>query len=159
MVTNTETTSLEAAEFVRQFVEVWAQPTVERLDRLTHSDVEYIQPLHRTLQGREAASDFWRQLFAMMPDLRAEVLNWAERDGVVYIEFQMSGTVAGNPIAWTAVDRYWLEEGTVRQRIAYFDPLPLAGKVARRPRSALAFLRFGVRQTIASVRNARPKSV
>jgi hypothetical protein len=149
MATNTDMTALDgAAQFVRQFGEVWQQPSVQRLDELTHDDVQYVQPLHRTITGRKAAADFWRQMLAMIPDLRAEVLNWAHREGAVYIEFRMSGTIAGNPITWEAVDRYRLEDGKVRQRIAYFDPLPLAGKVARRPRSLFAFIRFGARQAL-----------
>lgn len=44
-----------AAAFVQQFRDVWAAPSVESLDALTHPDVCYLQPLHPDVHGRERA--------------------------------------------------------------------------------------------------------
>jgi hypothetical protein len=133
-----------AAEFVGRFAEVWAQPSPERLNRLVHSDVEFIQPMRPTVKGHDEAADFWRHVFSMIPDLTGEVLGWAERDGILFIELRMSGTLGGHPVEWVTVDRIRLEDGRVRQRIAYFNPLPLVRTIALRPRALQAWLRANV---------------
>ena len=130
-----------AADFVRRFAEVWADPDPERLNGLVHSDVHFIQPLEAPIHGHREAGELWRRLFAIIPDARGELLSWAERDGVVFIELQISGTLGGRPLEWVTLDRIRLEHGRVRQRVAYFDPLPIIGAVARRPGALRDWLR------------------
>jgi len=127
--------------FVERFADAWAAPTPERLNGLVHEDVEFIQPLRPAVNGHDEAAAFWRELFSMIPDLRGEVLSWAHRDGIVFIELRMHGNLAGRPIEWVTLDRIRLREGKVQQRIAYFDPLPLVGAIATRPRALHAWLR------------------
>lgn len=126
---------------MQQFREVWAAPSVERLDALTHPDVCYVQPLHPDVHGRERASAYWRRIFALMPDLHIDVVNWAvSTDNLVYIEFRINGTLGGKPVSWPAIDRYELDEiGRVRRRILYCDSLPMARAVLR-PRGLFAVL-------------------
>lgn len=131
----------DAADFVRRFGEAWAAPDPERLNRLVHSDVEFIQPLEPPIRGHREAAALWRRLFSMIPDAHGEVLSWAHRDGVVFIELRISGTLGGRPIEWVTLDRIRLEDDKVRQRIAYFDPLPIIGAVARRPGALGRWLR------------------
>jgi PAS domain-containing protein len=130
-----------AAEFVGRFADVWANPAPERLNGLVHSDVEFIQPLEAPIHGHREAGELWRRLFSIIPDAEGEVLSWADRDGVLFIELRISGTLGGRPIEWVTLDRIRLEEGKVRQRIAYFDPLPIIGAVTRRPRALRDWLR------------------
>lgn len=140
----------DAADFVRRFGEVWADPDPERLNQLVHSDVEFIQPLEPPISGHREAAEFWRRLFSMIPDAHGEVLSWAYRDGVVFIELRISGTLGGRPFDWVTLDRIRLEDGKVRQRIAYFDPLPIMSAVVRRPKALGGWLR-------ANVRHLRPR--
>jgi hypothetical protein len=139
----------EAAEvegFVRRFGEVWAAPSPERLNTLVHPDVVFVQPIERQVHGHVEAAAFWRRLFRLVPDLRGEVVSWAHRGGVVFIELRMSGTLGGRPIEWTTVDRIRLDAGKVRHRTANFDPLPLIGAIALRPRALALFLWTRVRR-------------
>ncbi|OBI51702.1 hypothetical protein A5707_13380 [Mycobacterium kyorinense] len=144
-----------AAAFVQQFREVWAAPTVERLDALTHPDVCYIQPLHPDVHGRERASAYWRRIFALVPDLHIDVVNWAaSSDDVVYVEFRIVGTLGGKPVSWPGLDRYDLDAtGRVQRRILYCDPLPMARAVLR-PRGFIALLRAGSRMAFTATRAA-----
>jgi len=138
----TETIDAEtAADFVRRFQETWAAPTPERLNALVHPDIEFIQPLQPPVHGHAEAAAFWRHLLAMIPDLSGEVVSWAARDDVVFIELRMGGTLGGEPIEWVTLDRIQLDDGKVRRRIAYFDPLPLMRTIALRPRALRVWLR------------------
>lgn len=51
-------------------------------------------PCHpgRGFRGREQVRANWRQIFAFVPDVRSTVLRWAEADGELWSEWQMSGT-------------------------------------------------------------------
>lgn len=152
-------TSDIAAGFVQQFREVWAAPSVERLEAVTHPDVCYLQPLHPPVHGREQASAYWRRIFTVMPDLHIDVVNWAvANDNMVYIEFRIVGTLGGNRVSWPAIDRYELDgTGQVRRRILYCDSLPIAGAVLR-PRGLIALLRAGIRIGFEAIRSTRQGS-
>ncbi|MGB6208433.1 nuclear transport factor 2 family protein [Mycobacterium sp.] len=153
-------TSEIAAAFVQQFREVWAAPTVERLDAVTHPDVCYLQPLHPPVHGREQAGVYWRRIFTLVPDLHIDVVDWAvSADDMVYIEFRINGTLGGKPISWPAVDRCELDEaGRVRRRTLYCDSLPMVRAVLR-PRGLAALLRAGIRTGLdaasAAIRSAQ----
>jgi ketosteroid isomerase-like protein len=145
-----------AADFVARFAEVWADPDPDRLNGLVHADVEFIQPLEGTVRGHRETREFWQRLFSMIPDAHGEVLSWAEREGVVFIELRISGTLGGRPIDWVTLDRIRLEDGKVRQRIAYFDPLPIVSAVVRRPRALGGWLRANAGRLLPTGRSGRP---
>jgi ketosteroid isomerase-like protein len=143
----TETANDAAApDFVRRFQETWAAPTPERLNQLVHADIEFIQPMQPAVHGHAEAAAFWRHLLSMIPDLTGEVVSWAARGGTVFIELRMRGTLGGEPVEWVTLDRIHLEDGKVRQRIAYFDPLPLIRAIVVRPRALGAWLRANARR-------------
>lgn len=145
----TETTGdAAAADFVRRFQETWNAPTPERLNQLVHADIEFIQPMNPPVHGHAAAARFWGHVLAMMPDLTGEVVSWAARDGVVFIEQRMRGTLGGRPVEWITLDRIHLEDGKVRRRTAYFNPLPLVRTIALRPRALGAWLRANARRAL-----------
>lgn len=135
----------EAVDFVRRFAEMWADPTPERLNGLIHEDAEFVQPVEPVVRGHDQAHAFWRRLFSLMPDLHGEIISWGHRDGVVYIELRLSGTLGGRPFSWISLDRIHLEQGKVRQRVAYFDPLPLIKAILTRPAALRVFLRNKLR--------------
>lgn len=130
-----------AADFVRRFAEVWADPDPERLNGLVHPDIEFIQPMQPPVRGHDETAAFWQRFLSMIPDARGEVVSWAHRDGIVFIEIRISGTLGGHPVAWDTVDRIRLEDGKARQRIAYFDPLPILPTIVRHPKALTAWFK------------------
>lgn len=138
-----------AADFVRRFQTIWARPDPEALNGLVHADIEFIQPMETPVHGHREAAAFWRRLLTLIPDVRGEVISWGLREDRLYLEFRMRGTLGGKPIQWVVLDRILLEDGRVRQRIAYFNPLPLVHAVITRPRAWPAYLR-ALRQRFAS---------
>lgn len=141
----------EAEDFVERFGKTWADPTPERLNELVHSDAVLVQPIEPVVRGHAEAAAFWRRLFALIPDLRGEVVSWGHRNGVVYIEARMHGTLGGRPIEWITLDRIHLDAGKVRRRTAYFNPLPLLRAIALRPRALLRMVAWSL--TTASRKN------
>lgn len=156
MTTSAKTCSADAAAaFVDQFRAVWATPTLERIDALAHPDICLIQPLLPDVHGRLEADEYWRRVFTLIPDLHLAVISWAvSTDSVVYIEFQMKGTLGRHSFSVLAVDRYDLDStGRVRRRILYCDPLRIA-REALRLNAIAALLRGLTRLGASSPRRA-----
>ena len=93
-----------------------------------------MQPLERgEVRGREQTTAMWKRIFGLMPDLRGELVDWAERDGFLVIAVRLQGTVGRRRVEWVTSDHIRLRDGLVIERIAYFDPLPLVAAVLRSP--------------------------
>jgi ketosteroid isomerase-like protein len=136
-----------AAEFVDWFAELWAggatDPTrfFAQLETRATPETLFIQPLAPTVRGPDGLRGQFTPLFEVMPDLRSEVHRWGETEDGVLIEHTLSGTLAGKPLRWSAVDRFLLrDDGRFLERRAYFDPLPLVAAMLTRPRASLKLL-------------------
>lgn len=70
-----------------------------------------------------------RAIKALMPDARAEVANWATRDDVVFVEYAISGTVAGRPLEWTGIGRFKVRDGLIVDAIGRWDNLDLLAQL------------------------------
>lgn len=130
--------------FVEGFRAFWRAPTLDGLDALLAPDVVLIQPLSRPMRGLAAAKAGFARIFALIPDLHAEVDGWAASDDTLFIDFRLIGTLGGRPIAWPAVDRFRLPGPLATERVSYFDALPLLGALAGRPSSWGRLLRSGI---------------
>jgi hypothetical protein len=135
------------ADFARRFAEFWADPDAGRLDAILAERVRLVAPMTPTTHTLEDGRRTFAGLFELIPDLRGEVHRWGATDDGVLIEFTLSGTAGGGPISWRAVDRFVLgEDGLATERISYFDPMPIALTVGRRPRAWPRFLRAQLRR-------------
>ena len=121
-----------AADFVRRFQEFWSSPLPERLDALLSPHVVLVSPMMApttTLQGAKAG---WANLLTLIPDLSNEVHRWGASEDGVFIEFTLSGTVGSERISWQVIDRFILgEDGLATERVAYYDPAPVAAALTR----------------------------
>ena len=98
----------------------------------------------QTTVGHDAAIAEFRRLFEFLADVHGVVDRWSARDDVVFIEWTLSATLAGRPLAWPIVDRFIIADGVGVERVAYFDPLPLAAAIARTPRGWRRWWRSGL---------------
>lgn len=72
----------------------------------------------------------------------AWVLAWAHREGPLYIELELRGTIAGRAIRFPVVDRFELEGDRARLRVTFADPLPVVALVARHPLEVARLIRI-----------------
>jgi ketosteroid isomerase-like protein len=125
--------SAEAEELVRRFAEAWAAPAGDRLAALAHPEVVLVQPLLPTTHGRAGMARGFERLFGLLPDMRGDVVAWSAHGPVLFIQLRLRATVARRPFEWEVVDRIVLEDGMIRERVSYFDPLPLLLEGLKRP--------------------------
>jgi ketosteroid isomerase-like protein len=135
-----------SAEFVERFKAFWAAPDPAALGDLLHEDAHLVQPMMPEARSRAHYAALTGQLLTFIPDLRGTTRRWGETDDGVLIEHTLAGTLGGKPLRWDIADRITLRDGKVVERIAYFDPLPIAVAVLTRPRAWLPFLRLRLRQ-------------
>ena len=72
----------------------------------------------------------------------------AAGDDLVFIEFRATGTVGGLQLTWTGVDRFLLAGGKAIERQSFFDPGPLAVRIARHPAAVTHLVRAALRQLV-----------
>ncbi|WP_067843954.1 nuclear transport factor 2 family protein [Mycolicibacterium wolinskyi] len=135
-----------AADLVERFAQAWAQMDPDAFTPLFRPDVHLIHPIERDTHGVQQARDFMARTMSLIPDLRYDVQGWASGSDHVIIWGRLYGTIGGGPIEWPLVDRIKLEDGLIRERVAYFDPLVILGTVARRPSAWWPFVRGQLRR-------------
>lgn len=132
-----------AAEFAERFADTWRTPDLAKHEALWSEDIVLVQPLMGSLRGKQTCLAAFQRLFALVPDLHADVHSVGHGADRVFIEFTLSGTYGGKPIAWDAVDRFTFTDGLIAQRVSYFDATPLALTLLGRPRGWDRLLRAG----------------
>ena len=123
------------AEPVARFADAWSRMDPEAFTPLFHPEVRLVQPLERSTRGIDEARAFMARTMSLIPDLRYEVQGWASGSDHVIIWGRLHGTLGGGPIEWPLVDRIKAEDGLIKERVAYFDPLAVVGVLLRRPRA------------------------
>jgi hypothetical protein len=159
--TQSATRRLSAEEWVAEFIDGWRAPSdadsfADHFEPICTDDVRMAQPQLPTLIGKRAfREEFCRPTFALIPDLHAEVHDWAvnEAGDVILISFTLAGTLGGKPLRWPCVDRVVLSDGLACERTAYFDPAPLLRAVATRPRAWAPFARLQGARLLRGLRN------
>jgi ketosteroid isomerase-like protein len=132
-----------ATKFAQQFADTWRTPDLAKHEALWSDDIVLIQPMMASLRGKQACRESFRRLFALIPDLRADVHRVGHGPKEVFIEFTLSGTYGGKPIAWNAVDRFTFTSGLIAERVSYFDSAPLVMKLLGRPSGWERLVRLG----------------
>jgi hypothetical protein len=98
-----------------------------------------VQPLVRSHRGPKAFCRNIAPLFAAIPDVHANVLDWRGDERRVFIEFHLAGTLGGRPVRLHVIDRFSVrDDGLVTERASFFDPTPLLLTALRHPRALLA---------------------
>jgi hypothetical protein len=115
-----------ADEFAKRFAAYWSHPTLDGLSTLLRDDVRLVAPLTPTTEGLEDGRQTFGGLLELIPDLTAQVHRWGPHPDGCFIEFTLSGTLNGEPVAWRAVDSFVLDgDGLARERVSFFDPTTL----------------------------------
>ena len=130
---------------VEQFRAGWDRPEPHAWDVFADDSMQFVQPMLRDVDGPAAWWGEASRTLALLPDLRADVIRWAGVEESLFIHLRFSATLAGRPLSWEAVDLLRLTpEATAVFRGSFFDSLPVAGALIRRPRVWLRWWRSGV---------------
>ncbi len=116
----------------------------------------YVQPLFDAVTGEEGMRAMFGRIFALIPDLRAELNHWAIDRDSAFIEFTLIGTLGGKQISWRAVDRMKLDGEKLVTRETYYDPLPMLIALLGRPRAWPRVLRVRTRPRLRPL--SRPRT-
>jgi hypothetical protein len=119
----------DAERFMEHYMEVWPSFDADRLDVAVDPEATiHHSGMARPIRGREEP-DYVRAIRALMPDISLEVANWAASGDVVFIEYEMSGTLAGQPLSWTGIGRFKLRGERAIDAIGRWDNLDLLARI------------------------------
>ncbi|WP_130343746.1 nuclear transport factor 2 family protein [Herbihabitans rhizosphaerae] len=137
--------------YLARWAVAWATGDAERClaghaATMAGEHTRYVQPLFHAARGERGLRTVGK-LFALIPDLTAEIERWAVADGFAFVEFTLRGHLGGRPVAVRAVDRMTLDGEPLVERENYCDPLPVVLAVLVRPRVWPLLVRHRVRIT------------
>jgi SnoaL-like protein len=126
--------------FIEVFRDAWRTPSIDTLMAPLRDDVRLIQPLSKPLESKTQARRAFRQILFRFPGLKGEVHGGLGDGDTVLIDWTLIVPVGRREIQVPTIDKVKLCDGQVKERIAYFDPLPLIGPISRRPTMLSRFL-------------------
>jgi predicted ester cyclase len=141
--TDSDTTAKSVEEHVTSLFEAIGRRDVEALGEHWREDgVDEIVPIG-VLRGRSEIKDFFRGLFAAVPDLETSVVRVVPGDRLAAVEWRMTGTFTGEPfqgidptgkaVELRGLDLVEVEENEVVGITAYYDGAEFARQVGLMP--------------------------
>jgi steroid delta-isomerase-like uncharacterized protein len=130
-------------QHVRSYIEAIGRRDVEALGAHWSEDgVEDLVPIG-ILRGREEIKDFFRGVFAAMPDAETTCLRVVAAETSAAVEWRMTGTFdgepfqgvdpTGKPIDVRGLDLIEIEDGLIVRNTAYYDNMAYARQVGLMP--------------------------
>ena len=110
--------------------QVWTDTTVERFPSVT-------------VHGADAMADYFRTLFAALPDFHMEIVAIAETGDDVFVHWRLTGTHTGVPfegieatgraVAIDGMDHFVIRDGTIATNFVVFDQMQFARQIGLLP--------------------------
>jgi steroid delta-isomerase-like uncharacterized protein len=130
-------------EHARSYVEAIGRRDVHALgEHWSEDGVEDLVPIG-ILRGREEVRDFFRGVFAAMPDAQTRLVRVLPGESSAAVEWRMTGTftgepfqgieATGRPIDVRGLDFIEIEDGSIVSNTAYFDQMDFARQVGMMP--------------------------
>ncbi|HET7330011.1 nuclear transport factor 2 family protein [Dyella sp.] len=126
----TEQQLAAAKDLVARFAARWSKPDADSLRDLMHADTSNLIPPMAAPGDREAVVEHFRAVLNRLPDLRIEVVRWAPTGDAVLLEWRATASVAGQPLAWTGVDRFNIRGDRMYEGRVYWDTRGVAERMA-----------------------------
>ena len=115
--------------FMKNYMAVWPSFDADRLDEAIDPEATiHHSGMASPIRG-SAEPDYVRAIKAIMPDIGLEVVNWAGSGDVVFVEYEMSGTLAGKLLKWTGIGRFKLRGERAIDAIGRWDNLDLLAQI------------------------------
>ena len=119
-----------AERWVAGFAERWAKLDPDALRDLMHDDTRNLIPPMNAPANSDGVVAHFKQVLAMLPDLRLEVVRWAATDDAVFVEWAATAHVAGRALTWRGVDRVRLRGDRTCESEAFWDTRRVQALVA-----------------------------
>jgi hypothetical protein len=112
--------------FMQGYADLWRTADASLIEEVYHPLWKGRSPTvgHRTIR-RDHLPAYCEQTKAALPDYTLQPIRWAARDNVLFIEWFVSGTLAGESVRWEGIDRQTLCGAQAVEGVSYFDSLPL----------------------------------
>ncbi len=118
-----------AREVYREIVEPYAangrDPDPAGFQQFYTEDAGMINPGFERPLRRDELPAYYTTLKSQIRNLQLHRERWAARPGMLFIEWTVTGEVAGKPLVLPNTDRFTLREMLATEGVAYFDDLAL----------------------------------
>ena len=118
------TTPEQIAAFLTRYTQSWTVASGER-PRVFHPGGGVRYPGSDDLFNPDTQSSFTDQLRHVAPDLQMHLLDWAERDGVVFTEWELTCTLRGRPLRVVGINRFTVQDEQALEAISCLDRMAL----------------------------------
>lgn len=119
----------DAERFMQHYMAVWPGFDADRLEEAIDPEATiHHSGMVSPIRGTEEPG-YVRAIKALMPDIELEVANWAANGDVVFIEYEMHGTLAGQALGWTGIGRFKLRGERAIEAIGRWDNLDLLAQI------------------------------
>lgn len=119
----------DAEKFMQHYLDVWPSLDEERLLEVVYPDATIHHSGMETPIRGEDEPDYVRGIKTLVPDISLEVVNWAATNDIVFIEYELTGTVASHPLTWTGIGRFKLQGDRATNAIGRWDNLDLLAQL------------------------------
>jgi len=121
-----------AHPFVAAFAELWRDPSEERVRAVVGDQmVGYWPGLPDPVVGGDQYAAHIAGLLELAPDLRLEVTGQAGDGDPLYISWRGRGTLNGEVVELSGVDRFRIEGGLAVENVVTYDTAPLLAAAAQ----------------------------
>jgi hypothetical protein len=119
----------DTESFMQRYMRVWPSFDDQRVLEVVHPDATIHHSGMESPIGGEEEGDYVRAIKALMPDIRLRVVDWASREETVFVEYEMTGSVAGRRLRWVGIGRFKLRGDRAVDAIGRWDNLDLLAQL------------------------------
>jgi len=114
--------------FIEAYLDNWRKNPPDLRD-VFHAEGTLLPPGNSEPLDVDAAQRMVEGTRKAIPDVSLEILHWAERDGHIFIEWEMRGTVRGKKVTWRGINRNLLRGSKSLEAVSYWDRQSLFDQV------------------------------
>ncbi len=111
--------------FVAPYAENGRHPDPGKFQEFYAPDARMINPGFERPLRRNELRGYYGALMAQIAELRLRLERWAVAPGLLFTEWTVSGSLAGQPFVLANTDRFTLRDLLAVEGVAYFDDLAL----------------------------------
>ncbi len=110
---------------VAPYAENGKRPDPQKFQEFYAADARMINPGFTRPLRRDELTGYYTGLTTQIADLQLHLERWAAAPGLLFIEWTVTGVIAGQPFALPNTDRFTLRDLLAVEGVAYFDNLTL----------------------------------